>query len=175
MLARARSTEIRTATISSSVSFTQLQSHSPSFRHSIFRSRQRQRKGKLTAALGSEETTKERQQEAQIGTGSEQKVDSASVAESDMLKESQKSLAAMACSQAVDGLDKLLSIEQPLPQPLRHRSKALRALDFAGVRMHDTILSWLYGSMLPEIPAKMMVQDISVTMPVSDVPAGPQL
>ena len=160
MLARARSTDIRTATLSISRGSTQLQSHRPSFKHSIFRSRQRQRKGKLTAALGSEETTKERQQEAQFGMGSEQKVNSASVAGTDMLKESQKSLAARACSQAVDGLDKLLSNEQPLSQPLRHRSKALRALDLAGVHMHDTILPWLYGSMLPEIPANMTVQAI---------------
>ena len=158
MLARARSTDIRTATLSISRGSTQLQSHSPSFKHSIFRSRQRQRKGKLTAALGSEETTKKRQQEAQFGMGSEQKVSSASVAENDMLKESQKSLAARACSQAVDGLDKLFSNEQPLSQPLRHRSKALRALDFAGVYMHDTILPWLCGSILPNIQKNMMVQ-----------------
>lgn len=43
-----------------------------------------------------------------------------------------KSSVARACSQAVDGLDKLLSSDEPQSQPLRHRSKALRALDLAG-------------------------------------------
>ena len=43
-----------------------------------------------------------------------------------------KSSVARACSQAVDGLDKLLSSDEPPSQPLRHRSKALRALDSAG-------------------------------------------
>ncbi len=43
-----------------------------------------------------------------------------------------ESAAAKACSQAVYGLDKLLSNDEEQPQPLRHRSKALRALDFAG-------------------------------------------
>ena len=44
-----------------------------------------------------------------------------------------QSAAARACSQAVDGLDKLLSTDERKSQPLRHRSKALRALDLAGM------------------------------------------
>ena len=43
-----------------------------------------------------------------------------------------KSAAARACSQAVDGLDKLLCADQQQSQP-PHRRKALRALDFAGM------------------------------------------
>ena len=43
-----------------------------------------------------------------------------------------KSSVARACSQAVDGLDKLLSSDELQPQPLRHRSKALQVLDSAG-------------------------------------------
>lgn len=52
--------------------------------------------------------------------------------EVDTVKGRSKSAAARACSQAVDGLDKLLGTDQQQSQPL-HRSKALRALDFAGV------------------------------------------
>ena len=53
--------------------------------------------------------------------------------EAERVKERTQSAAARACSQAVDGLDKLLSTEEQKSQPLRHRSKALRALDFAGM------------------------------------------
>lgn len=52
--------------------------------------------------------------------------------ETERAEQRTQSAAARACSQAVDGLDKLLSTDAQKSQPLRHRSKALRALDFAG-------------------------------------------
>ncbi len=136
MLACPRIIDIRTATLIFSKGSTQLQSDSPSLKHGIFLRRQRQRKGSLTASLRSEEPTKKRRQKAHIDMQSEQQVYNAPMTENDMLRESQKSLAARACSQALDSLDKLSSNEQLFSQPLRHRSKALRALDLAGVHMH---------------------------------------
>ena len=63
-------------------------------------------------------------------TGAEQILDGEGAA--DTVESRSKSVAATACSQALDGLDKLLSTDEQQSQPLRHRSKALRALDIAG-------------------------------------------
>ena len=71
--------------------------------------------------------------------------------DTDMLKDRSRSVAATACSQALDGLGKLLSTDEQQSQPLRHRSKALRALSFAGMAFvaltpqswgHTVILLW---------------------------------
>ena len=85
----------------------------------------------------------------QSDTGADQILDDEG--DTDMLKDRSRSVAATACSQALDGLDKLLSTDEQQSQPLRHRSKALRALSFAGMAFvaltpqswgHTVILLW---------------------------------
>lgn len=71
-------------------------------------------------------------QDMQRSMGGEQNGNATSSTEVDRLKEADEGPAERACNQAVSGLDKLVSGEEIKSQPLRHRSKALRALDFAG-------------------------------------------
>ena len=85
-------------------------------------------------ARASESDAKQLKQELQADMEDSQNGDNYRLSEPESVRMDSKSSVARACSQAVDGLDKLLSSDepQPQPQPLRHRSKALRALDSAG-------------------------------------------
>ena len=75
------------------------------------------------------DSAKESDQGMQSDMGAEKAVDDGE--ETDTVTGRSKSAAATACSQAVDGLDKLLNADEQQRQP-QHRRKALHALDVAG-------------------------------------------
>ena len=91
---------------------------------------ERQRKGVVIRA--SESDAKQLEQKLQADMEDAQNGNRSPLSEPESVNIDNKSSVARACSQAVDGLDKLLSSDEPQSQPLRHRSKALRALDLAG-------------------------------------------
>ena len=91
---------------------------------------ERQRKGVVVRAPESD--AKPLEQKLQADTEDSQNGNRHQLSEPESVSRDNKSSVARACSQAVDGLDKLLSSDEPQSQPLRHRSKALRALDSAG-------------------------------------------
>ena len=91
---------------------------------------ERQRKGVVIRA--SESDTKQLEQKLQAEMEDNQNGNRSPLSEPESVSIDNNSSVARACSQAVDGLDKLLSSDEPQSQPLRHRSKALRALDSAG-------------------------------------------
>ena len=97
----------------------------------------RQRKGVVIRA--SEHDAKQLEQELQAEMEDNQNGNRSPLSESESLNRDNKSSVARACSQAVDGLDKLLSSDEPQSQPLRHRSKALRALDSAGEHVGEKL------------------------------------
>ena len=93
---------------------------------------ERQQRRRLATIRVSESDAKQLEQESLADMEDSQNGNRSRLSEPESVTMDSKNSVARACSQAVDGLDKLLSSDEPQSQPLRHRSKALRALDSAG-------------------------------------------
>ena len=109
----------------------QHQDNSVKFVNSMSTPERQQRKWSVIIRT-SESEAKQLEQEPEADMEDSQNGNRNRLSEPESVVTDSKSSVARACSQAVDGLDKLLSSDKPQSQPLRHRSKALRALDSAG-------------------------------------------